>query len=942
MASSYAFPLRAEMIQQHSNHGHVHQPSHSTASHKRKGRLPVPFALPRIPSERLVPQEKGPDQINGKQNLSANSTRGFGHHRRLHTDGHVSPTSESVNTTAPSITTPSIGLMNGKPRSMESLATKSPFEAFDNFSFLAPESTNISSNSPLIRPASKTKFSPSEAANSLLLTLPFLLLSYLAAELRSRESALNNGTDSDINSRDFLSVVTATATVASLTLMLVGVYGKFQEHQEEQTQTKTSSGIKRAAFSRVSFTIDFRAIQDIFRRIAMTVLPIWSGLQLGGQTVALVTLLLATSGLLPSNPLRWKTIQASSWKKVLVSKAGTMVWLTFSLLLSCLYPATLARFTGSATLLLWIILPSPFRNNDDLDMSPVSPSLARKTSTDPSVPWDIPAPATREHLSSPRSPMIRSRQDTNLTLFAGSLLATVPVFLKYWTSFSFSLYSGLTVILAAVLLAISFATAQPFRVRTENKTGTLMGISICFASSILMGRSWSQLSAELAISILGYGSAHLDDKRSNESSASIHKHKHHEKHHNHHHHHHPAAITKFLISRSEEWPLLHGILVDGNSRRIFYFMGVNFAFMLIQTIYGYLTHSLGLISDSIHMFFDCIALLVGLCAVVLSKWPPNDQYPFGYGKLDQLAGLGNGVFLMLVTVEILYEAFERLAENTALQRVEDLLVVSILGLLVNIYGIFAFDHGHDHGHGGHDHHHHDSDNMRGIYLHILGDALGSVGVVVSTILVQYTGWNGWDPIASCIIAAVIGFHAYPLVTRTAYSLLMALPDDVEYNLRDTLAGVSSLRGVVGYSAPKFWLAPSGEAEPGGHGHHHHEHDHGHSHAHDHSYCHPHDHSHHSNVHHHHDHSAHANHQHDQHPPSHRGSYAPSPSPTPSDTDKPLVLGVIHVIANRVANLEDIRRRASAYFKEKNMDVTVQVEREGDSKCWCGGGPPRSG
>ena len=77
---------------------------------------------------------------------------------------------------------------------------------------------------------------------------------------------------------------------------------------------------------------------------------------------------------------------------------------------------------------------------------------------------------------------------------------------------------------------------------------------------------------------------------------------------------------------------------------------LNFGFMLVQTFYGLVTGSLGLLSDSIHMFFDCLALVVGLCAAVMSKWPPSERFPYGYGKMDTLAGFANGIFLMYVTL----------------------------------------------------------------------------------------------------------------------------------------------------------------------------------------------------------------------------------------------------------------------------------------------------
>lgn len=257
-----------------------------------------------------------------------------------------------------------------------------------------------------------------------------------------------------------------------------------------------------------------------------------------------------------------------------------------------------------------------------------------------------------------------------------------------------------------------------------------------------------------------------------------------------------------------------------------------------------------------------------------------------------------------------------------MHRLGELLAVSVAGLVVNLVGIMAFDHGH--AHHGHDHghsHSHGNENMHGIFLHILADTLGSVAVVISTILVHFSGWAGYDPIASCLIAILIFASAVPLVTSTAKTLLLALPADIEYNVRETLAGVSSLRGVVGYTVPKFWLDDTETTS--GHDHHH-RHGHSHSHSHSHSHGHSHSHSHnHSHGHeHNHDHDHHHDHDND-HDHSHEKKTAN-------------VLGVIHVIASRGADLEDVRQRTVNYLREKDMDILVQVEREGDGRCWCGG------
>ncbi len=355
--------------------------------------------------------------------------------------------------------------------------------------------------------------------------------------------------------------------------------------------------------------------------------------------------------------------------------------------------------------------------------------------------------------------------------------------------------------------------------------------------------------------------------------------------------------------------------------------------MLVQGAYGYISGSLGLLSDTVHMFFDCLGLVVGLGAAVASKWPTSPEKPYGWGKLNTLAGFGNGVFLMLVSVEFVWEAIEGIMDKRELRHVQELLVVSTLGLLVNMVGLFAFghahaghDHGHshshapapshhdehhDHGHGhshghahshdgdhehkheshkheahadhGHGHDHH-NDNMHGIFLHVAADAGGSLAVIISTAMTLWKPWYGWDPLATIIIAVLIFAAAVPLVISSGQKLLLVVPESLEYSIKNTLQGLGELRGVIGYAAPRFWLDDRDDSADA------HGHDHGHS--------------------------------------------APS--------GKQKVQGVIHIIAAPSADLEEVRLRVQEFTGERSMDLVIHVEREADSQCWCGGVSPRSG
>lgn len=174
--------------------------------------------------------------------------------------------------------------------------------------------------------------------------------------------------------------------------------------------------------------------------------------------------------------------------------------------------------------------------------------------------------------------------------------------------------------------------------------------------------------------------------------------------------------------------------------------------------------------------------------------------------------------------------------------------------------------------------------MTGIFLHIMADALGSVAVIISTILAKRDGWSGWDPIASCIIAIMIFVSAIPLVKTSGMKLLLALPTEVEWASRDALQGISELRGVLGYSGVRLWLQDK-VAEVQAHGH---SHSHG------------------------------------------------------EEQEGQKVLGVMHAIATHGTDLEDVRERVVMYLLGRGMDIVVHVERQGDIRCWCGGGVRSNG
>lgn len=309
------------------------------------------------------------------------------------------------------------------------------------------------------------------------------------------------------------------------------------------------------------------------------------------------------------------------------------------------------------------------------------------------------------------------------------------------------------------------------------------------------------------------------------------------------------------------------ILSDTTSRNLFLFLILNLSFAFVELFYGIWTNSLGLISDSFHMFFDCTALLAGLAATVITKWRANEHFSYGYVRAEVLAGFVNGLFLLFIAFFIFSEAVERAIEPPEVKH-ERLFVVSVAGFFVNMVGIFAFQHGHGHSHGGghghshgggggghghshskgshghshgtsitdklavnsdhHDHsnhgHSHDTDAhhdhehspvpqnqpaarsqiMQGVFLHILADTLGSVGVIISAILMNQFGWMIADPICSMFIASMIGVSVIPLLKESVCVLMQRTPRELDHILPGCYQRVMQLDGVYSVQEPHFW------------------------------------------------------------------------------------------------------------------------------------------
>ncbi|KAG8341426.1 putative cation transporter protein [Trypanosoma vivax] len=204
------------------------------------------------------------------------------------------------------------------------------------------------------------------------------------------------------------------------------------------------------------------------------------------------------------------------------------------------------------------------------------------------------------------------------------------------------------------------------------------------------------------------------------------------------------------------------------------FLMLTTSVMAIEFVYGIASNSLGLISDSFHMMLDSVSIVIGLCAVFASSLSPDQNtHPFGYARYEVLGGFINAVLLLFVAFCVALESVKRII-NPPIIEAGYLMLVSSVGLLVNVIGVIFFhdqhSHGHSHSHGGCagavDH------NMRGVYLHILADLLGSVSVMISSAIITITGAKMSDPICSIVCSLLIATSSIPLLKETGKILLL--------------------------------------------------------------------------------------------------------------------------------------------------------------------------
>lgn len=227
---------------------------------------------------------------------------------------------------------------------------------------------------------------------------------------------------------------------------------------------------------------------------------------------------------------------------------------------------------------------------------------------------------------------------------------------------------------------------------------------------------------------------------------------------------------------------VHGYAGGGGKRGLLIALGITVVMMIAEIIGGILSNSLALLSDAGHMFTDTLALALSYAAMKFAEMPATDRRTFGFYRFEILAALFNGVTLVLISLYIMYEAYQRMQ---APPQVEGnlMLAIAIIGLIANILGaIFLMKH------------HEASLNIRGAFLHIIGDAVSSVGVIIGAIVISATGWYFIDPLLSMLIAVGIIIGSAGLVKESVDILLESVPAHISIaRLSDEIGQLPGVR-----------------------------------------------------------------------------------------------------------------------------------------------------
>ena len=228
----------------------------------------------------------------------------------------------------------------------------------------------------------------------------------------------------------------------------------------------------------------------------------------------------------------------------------------------------------------------------------------------------------------------------------------------------------------------------------------------------------------------------------------------------------------------------HAVVTEKNAKKLSFALLLTSTFLIVEVVAGLITNSLALLSDAAHMFTDAAALAIALVAIKIGKMPADNKRTFGYQRFEILAALFNAMMLFVVAIYILYEAYQRFSQPPEIQSM-GMMIVAAVGLVINLISMKILFSSSE-----------ESLNVKGAYLEVLSDAVGSIGVIIGAIIIYFTGW-GW---VDTVVAVLIGFWVLPrtwvLLKQSINILLEGVPEEIDIEqLRNDLLALQDVESI---------------------------------------------------------------------------------------------------------------------------------------------------
>lgn len=233
---------------------------------------------------------------------------------------------------------------------------------------------------------------------------------------------------------------------------------------------------------------------------------------------------------------------------------------------------------------------------------------------------------------------------------------------------------------------------------------------------------------------------------------------------------------------------------SGNKKALFLSFILIASFMVVEIIGGLITNSLALLSDAGHMLSDAAALGLSFFAMVIGERKATYSKTFGYKRFEIIAAAINGLTLLLISIYILIEAYQRLINPPNVQSM-GMMLVSLLGLVVNIVAAFILMRGDK-----------ENLNIRSAFLHVIGDLLGSVGAILAAVLIFVFDWKIADPIASIIVAILILVSGWRVTKESVHILMEGSP--TQFNMEQIKAELLAIKDVKDVHDLHLWSITS--------------------------------------------------------------------------------------------------------------------------------------